>query len=151
MEDRKRREELKDERYREWQERRREPGDALTWVVVLGGLMAVLLFLSAAYDGSTGLGAAIAILILAWVMVVWVIGGVNVVSVLWGRTVGSRVIQGREPVVLGASGLLALVSISLPLADVVSSFAFGIYGLVCGLVGLITLVFIVRAFRYRAP
>lgn len=147
MEDRQRREELKDERYREWQERRRDPGDALTWVVVLGGLMAVLLFLSAAYDGRTWLGSAIGILIVAWLLVVWVLGGVNVPSVLWGRTVGDRVIEGRAPVVLAASGVLSAISISLPLVDSVSSLSFGVYGIACGLVGLISLFFVIRAFR----
>ena len=81
-----RRAELRDERVREFRTRRRSAGDLVTWAVVLGGVMAVLTFFCAAYDGNTMFGGAVTIAILAWVLVVWVPGGVNVLSVMWGRS-----------------------------------------------------------------
>lgn len=151
MEDRQRQRELKDERYREWQTRRRDPGDLVTWAVVLGGVLAVLLLFCAAYDGNSLLGIFIAIILLAWVIVTWVLGGVNVLSVMWGRTVAEKVSPEQERIVFAASAVLALIAIALPLIDLVSTLDFGVYGLVAAAVGLVTLVMLWRGVRHRRP
>lgn len=149
MEDQKRRRDLREERAREWRTRRRDPGDLVTWSVVLGGFLIVLLFMSAAYDGRTWLGAAIVLLLVGWLLVVWVIGGVNVVSVLWGRSVSDTFSPEREPLVLAASGIVALVAIAFPLADVASSLEFGWYGRISGAIGVVYLVMVAIDRRNR--
>jgi hypothetical protein len=142
MDDRERREQIRDERAREWRTRRRDPGDLVTWAVVLGGFMAVLIFLCAAYDGHTALGTAVLILIIAWLLVVWVIGKVNVLSILWGRSVSADFSPDRAPVVLGASAVLALVSVGFPLLDLATSLDFGWYGIATGAIGVIYLALV---------
>lgn len=149
MEDNQRRTELRDERAREWRRRQRDPGDFITWSVVLGGLMSVLLLFCTAYAGNARLGMAVAILLVAWVLVVWVIGGVNVVAVLWGRPVGSSFAPEREPLVIGASALLAIVSLAFPLLDLASSFDFGWYGVVSGVIGALYLIMLANSKRSR--
>lgn len=145
--DEQRRVELRDERVREWQTRRRGPGDLVTWAVVLGGVMAVLVFFSAAYDGNTVFGGAVAIAIIAWTLVVWIPGGVNVLSVLWGRSADQDLPPERARIVLLASLAMALLSIFLPILDVASSLDFGWYGLIAAAVGGIFLVVVARAGR----
>ena len=145
--DRQRRVELRDERVREWQTRKRGPGDLVTWAVVLGGAMAVLAFFSAAYDGNTVFGGAVAIAVIAWTLVVWVPGGVNVLSVLWGRSADPDLPPDRARIVLLASLVLALVSLFLPILDLVSSLDFGWYGLIAAAVGVVFVVMVARAGR----
>lgn len=142
-----RRTELRDERVREFQTRMRGPGDLVTWAVVLGGLMSVFAFFSAAYDGNTLVGGAIALVILAWVLVVWVPGGVNVLSVLWGRSADPDLPDDRARIVLLSCLALALVSIFLPILDTASSLDFGWYGLIAAAVGIIFLIMLARAGR----
>lgn len=143
--DNQRRSELRDERVRDWQTRRRGPGDLVTWAVVLGGVMAVLVFFSAAYDGNTLFGGAVAIAIIGWVLVVWIPGGVNVAAVLWGRAAKPDLPPDRARIVLLASLAIALLSIFLPILDVASSLDFGWYGLISAGVGVIFLVMVARA------
>ncbi len=145
-----RRNELRDERMREWQTRRRGPGDLVTWAVVLGGLMAVFIFFSAAYDGSVATGAAVTIVIVAWTLVVWIPGGVNVLVVLWGRASDPDITPEQARVVLLASAALAALAIFLLIVDLVSSLDFGWYGRIDAAVGIITLILIVRSGRLRA-
>jgi hypothetical protein len=145
--DEQRRVELRDERVREWQTRRRGPGDLITWAVVLGGVMAVFAFFSAAYDGNTVFGGAVAIAIIAWTLVVWVPGGVNVLSVLWGRSADPNLPPERTRIVLTASLVLAALSLLLPILDVASSLDFGWYGLIAAAVGVVFLVMLARAGR----
>lgn len=147
MEDRERQRELRDERYHDWQTRKRDPGDLVTWAVVLGGLLAVLLLFCAAYDGNTLLGLATAILFLAWVLVTWILGGVNVLSVMWGRTVAEKVRPEQARIVFAASAVLAVVAIALPLIDSLSSLEFGIYGLVAGVAGIVYFLMLWRGMR----
>lgn len=148
MDDQKRRMELRDERAREWRTRRRDPGDLLTWSVVLGGFMAVILFLCSAYDGTTWLGAGVLVLLLAWVLVVWGMGKVNVLSVMWGRTIERDLPPDQARLVLGASGILALVSIAFPLMDLTTSLEFGWYGVIAGLAGVAYLVLMATSGRF---
>jgi hypothetical protein len=145
--DEQRRVELRDERVREWQTRRRGPGDLITWAVVLGGVMAVFAFFSAAYDGNTVFGGAVAIAIIAWTLVVWVPGGVNVLSVLWGRSADPNLPPERTRIVLTASLVLAALSLLLPILDVASSLDFGWYGLIAAAVGVVFLIMLARAGR----
>lgn len=145
--DQERRRELQDERIREWQTRRRGPGDLVTWAVVLGGVMAVFIFFSAAYDGSTAVGGAVAIAIIAWTLAVWVPGGVNVLAVLWGRAANPVISPEQVRIVLVASAALSALAIFLPILDLASSFDFGWYGIVAGLVGAMSLILIARSGR----
>lgn len=145
--DQQRRGELREERVREWQTRQRGPGDLVTWAVVLGGVMSVLAFFSAAYDGNTLFGGAVAIVIFAWMLVVWVPGGVNVLSVLWGRSADPDLPPDRARIVLLSTLVLALVSIFLPILDVSSSLDFGWYGLISAAAGVITLLMLRNAGR----
>ena len=145
--DQQRRVELREERVREWQTRRRSAGDLVTWAVVLGGVMAVLAFFCAAYDGNTLFGGAVTIAILAWVLVVWVPGGVNVPSVLWGRSADPDLPPDRARIVMLASLALALISLSLPILDVVTSLDFGWYGVIAAAVGIIYLIVLARSGR----
>lgn len=145
--DRQRRAELRDERMREFQTRKRGPGDLVTWAVVLGGVMCVLAFFSAAYDGNTVVGGAVTIAIIAWTLVVWVLGGVNVLSVLWGRSADPDLPPDRARIVMLATLALALLSIFLPILDVASSLDFGWYGLISGGAGVVILIMVARAGR----
>lgn len=145
-----RRRELQDERVREWQTRRRGPGDLVTWAVVLGGVMAVFIFFSAAYDGSTAVGGGVAIAIIAWTLAVWIPGGVNVLSVFWGRASNPVISPEQTRIVLLASVALSALAIFMPILDIASSFDFGWYGLVAGAVGVISLVLIARSGHLRA-
>lgn len=142
--------ELQDERVREWQTRRRGPGDLVTWAVVLGGVMAVFIFFSAAYDGSTVIGGAIAIAIIAWTLVVWVPGGVNVLSVFWGRASNPVISPEQTRIVLLASAVLSALAIFMPVLDLASSFDFGWYGIIAAAVGIMTLILIARSGQLRA-
>lgn len=145
--DRQRRTELRDDRYRDWQTRKRSPGDLVTWAVVLGGVMAVLVFFSAAYDGDTMFGTAVTIAIVAWMLVVWVPGGVNVAAVLWGRAANPDLPPDRVRIVLTACLVLALVSVFLPVLDVASPLDFGWYGVLSAGVGIIFIILLARAGR----
>lgn len=145
-----RRRTLQDERYRDWQQRRRGPGDLVTWAVVLGGVMSVFMFFSSAYDGSTLLGGAVTILIIAWILIVWLIGGVNVVSILWGRTISDDFDTGKTPLVLIATAVLAAVAIAIPLLDLTSTLEFGWYGVLSGMVGVIYLIMLGAAGRRQS-
>lgn len=147
MEDRERQRQLKDDRYRDWQTRKRGPGDLVTWAVVLGGVMSVLAFFSAAYDGNTIIGTAITISILAWLLTVWIPGGVNVASVLWGRDASPELSPDRVRIVLIATLALALLSIFIPILDVASSLDFGWYGLLTAVIGAIYLAMVARVGR----
>lgn len=140
MDDRERQRELKDDRYRDWQTRRRDPGDLVTWAVVLGGFMGVMLFLSAAYDGSSRLGIAVLTLLIAWAIVIWGLAGVNILGILWGRALTDDFDVSRAPIVLLATTVLAVVAVSFPLLSLTSVFNFAWYGVVTGGVGLIYLV-----------
>lgn len=142
-----RRAELRDERVREFQTRKRSPGDLVTWAVVLGGVMAVLAFFSAAYDGNTLFGGAITIAVIAWTLVVWVPGGVNVLSVLWGRSADPDLPPDRARIVMLATLVLALLSVAIPILDVASSLDFGWYGLITAAIGVIFLIMVARAGR----
>lgn len=140
-----RRTELRDERVREWQTRRRGPGDLVTWSVVLGGVMAVFGFFSAAYDGNVGFGGIMLVAIVAWMIVVSGPGGVNVPSILWGRSVNPDLPYERLRIVLIASAVLALLSIFLPILDIASSLDFGWYGLIAAGIGAIFLIMLARS------
>ena len=142
-----RRSELRDERMREFRTRKRGPGDLVTWAVVLGGVISVLSFFSAAYDGNTLFGGAITIAIIAWTLVVWVPGGVNVLSVLWGRSADPDLPPDRARIVLLATLVLALLSVFLPILDLVSSLDFGWYGVIAGGAGTVFVVLVARAGR----
>jgi hypothetical protein len=143
--DRQRRVELRDERVREWQTRRRGPGDLVTWAVVLGGVMAVFVLFSAAYDGNTGFGGIMLAAIVAWMIVVSGPGGVNVPSILWGRSVDENLPYERLRIVLLASAALALVAVFLPVLDVASTLDFGWYGLIAGAIGVIYFILLARS------
>lgn len=152
MDDRKRQREIKDERYQDWQTRKRSPGDLATWAVVLGGVLAVLLLFCAAYDENSLLGAGVAILIAAWMLVTWVVGRVNVLAVMWGRSANPELLPEQERVIFAASGVMALVAITLPVLDFLSTLDFGIYGLIAGAVGLVYLLLLWRgSLRRRIP
>jgi hypothetical protein len=151
MDDRQRQRELKDERYQDWQTRRRSPGDIVTWAVVLGGVLAVLLLFCAAYDENSLLGVGVGVLILAWVLIVWVLGGVNVLAVMWGRSVNPEHLPEQERVVFAASAALALIAIALPVIDTLSSVDFGLYGLVAGVVGVVFFIVLWRGSILRRP
>lgn len=140
MDDRKRRMEIRDERARDFRTRRRDPGDLVTWAVVLGAFIGVMLFFSAAYDGSTRLGLAVVILLVVWALVIWGRAGVNIVAILWGRSLTSSFDTSKTLLVLLATALLAIVAASFPLMDLLSLFEFGWYGVVTGCVGLVYLV-----------
>lgn len=149
MDDRKRRIEIRDERARDFRTRRRDPGDLVTWAVVLGAFLGVMLFFSAAYDGSTRLGLAVLILLLAWALVIWGRAGVNIVAILWGRSLTSTYDVSKTPLVLLATAALALVAAAFPLMDILSLFDFGWYGVVTGGVGLVYLVMMLVALSRR--
>jgi len=149
MDDRKRRTEIRDERARDFRTRRRDPGDLVTWAVVLGGFLSVMLFFSAAYDGSTRLGLAVVILLLAWALVIWGMAGVNIVAILWGRSLSDTFDVSKTLLVLLATAVLAIVAASFPLLNLASVFDFGWYGIVTGVVGLVYLVMMLIALSRR--
>lgn len=147
--DKERRRQLTDERVQDWQTRRRGPGDLVTWSVVLGGVMAVFLFFSAAYDGTTLFGGVMALAILGWTIAVWGFGGVNVLSVLWGRAADPDITPDQARIVFLASAALAGLSMFLPILDVASSLDFGWYGLIAAGIGIIYIVLVARSGRLR--
>jgi hypothetical protein len=105
----------------------------------------VFLLFSAAYDGNVGFGGIMFVAIVAWMIGVSGPGGVNVPSILWGRSVDPNLPYERLRIVLLASAALALVAVFLPVLDIASTLDFGWYGLIAGAIGLIYFILLARS------
>lgn len=104
---------------------RNASGNVSTWSVLLGVLLGVMLFLGSAYAESSVGGLLVAALILAYVIVLSVIGRINVFQVLWGYTTDENDPQTNQRVILQATVVMALVAVAVLIYDLVSQSDWG--------------------------
>ena len=107
-------------------------GNISTWSVILGVLLGVLLFLGSAYAGSSLGGAGVVILILAYIVVLSVIGRVNVFQVLWGGTADESDPQTNQRVIVQATAVTALIAVGVLVYDLVSESDWGWFSWLAG-------------------
>lgn len=126
-------------------ERSREPGNAVTWAIVLGALICTLLVISYSVAGQPVAALGSAAVSMIWMAVVTKYGQVNIASILWGSDVSDFSSPPVESAIFQTTTVLTLIALGGIIVSAFTGFGFGWYG-VAMLVAVVTyLVIYIRA------
>ena len=96
-----------------------------TWSVIIGALLGVVLFLGAAYSRQLLAGLILGILIVAYFVVLAVVGRINVIYVLWGAMIDEDDPHINRTVIVQATVAMALVAMGTFVYDLFSDADWG--------------------------
>lgn len=117
-------------RLRAFGDRSREPGDGATWAVVLGSFMWTLLIICLSVSQHALLAFGAFVLTFVWIFIMGQFGKVNVASILWGSATTDADKPPVDAVVFQSTLAVALISLIAVVADALSGWDFGWYGVV---------------------
>lgn len=109
--------------------RSRQPGDATTWEIVLAALMCTLLIVCYSVADRPLFALGTLIILLAWITYTFVVGKVNVFSVLWGSSTTDAHLNPNHMAILRSTALIAIVSLVSVIVDAATGWGFGYYGI----------------------
>ena len=115
-------------RFEAFADRTRDPGDALTWSVVLGSLVGTLLVICFAVAGRTTLVLLPLAIFIVWIIVVSVWGRVNVAAILWGAAAQESRRGPNTAFILWPTVALAAFALVCVAIDAVTGWGFRWYG-----------------------
>ena len=125
-------------------DRREYKANMATWSVTLGALIGVVLFLGAAYSRQPLAGLLFGILIIAYLIVLAVIGRISVFHVLWGQTIDESDPHINRGVIIRSTVLIAIVAVCVAVYDALSSSDWGWFSWLAGLIAVGYLISLVR-------
>ncbi|MCA9833974.1 MAG: hypothetical protein KC435_08520 [Thermomicrobiales bacterium] len=133
-------------RYTAFADRSRDPGDALTWAIVLGAFIGTLLLVCFAVAGQARYALVSSGVFLLWVVVVSYWGRVNVASILWGSSTADSNRPPNPVYVYHPTFALVLFALICAALDVANGRGFGWYGVVLIFAAIAYLALYLRSF-----
>lgn len=124
--------------------RSREPGDATTWEIVLAALMCTLLVVCYSVADRPMFALGTLIILLVWIGYTFVVGRVNVFSVLWGSSTTEAHLHPDHLAIFRSTAIIATLSLLAVVIDAFTGWGFGYYGL-----ALIIVIILYIAVVYR--
>ena len=109
-------------------DRSREPGDAVTWAVVLGALICTLLMICYAVADQPRIALVAGLVTIIWIIVVSRYGRVNVAAILWGGSTSDASTPPHAPIIFLATNILAIAAAVSVIVDAATGLHFGWYG-----------------------
>lgn len=131
-------------RYTAFADRSRDPGDALTWAIVLGAFVGTLLIVCFAIADQARLALLAFVIVLLWAVGVSYWGRVNVASILWGSSATEHNHTPRPVFIFLPTLVLVLVALIAVFVDAATGRDFSWYGLVLGAAAIGYLVLYLR-------
>jgi len=128
-----------------FESRSRQPGDAATWVVVLGALMCTLLMVCYSVAGLPLMALAVFGITIIWFGIMGRLGRVNVFSILWGAATTDAKTPPNEFVVFQSTAAISLISLVAMVVDAFRGWDFTWYGYALLLTTIVFLVVYVRS------
>lgn len=136
-------------RYRAFADRSREPGDTITWAVVLGALICSLLIVCVAVADLRNLVLLALLSTALWVTVVSYFGRVNVTAILWGASASDSERAPNPVFVYFPTLALAIIGLISTVIDAGTGWDFGWFGLALGIASLCYCVMFARSWSHR--
>ncbi|MCO5224718.1 MAG: hypothetical protein M9953_05225 [Thermomicrobiales bacterium] len=136
-------------RYQAFADRSRDPGDVLTWAVVLGALICSLLIVCVAVADLRNLVLPTLFAIVLWVIVVSRFGRVNVAAILWGASTADSERVPNPAFVYFPTLALAIVCLVAVVIDAGTGWGFGWFGLALGIASFCYCVMFARSWSHR--
>lgn len=126
--------------------RRRQAGGWATWLVTVAALIGVWLLLSTSFAEIYTVTLIVLVLYVGWAMIVSAVCRINVLAILWGRSVEETDEPTRPAVLRWSTLALALLPIGLLIADLLNDgFSTGWYGVLGAINGLVVLYLLARS------
>lgn len=138
-------------RVRAFADRSRQPGDAVTWAVVLGSMVGVLMLICFSVAGDTRYILYPLALFIAWYAVVSIKGRVNITSILWGSAATDSKIPAdpfwvhQPTIILTIAGAIACI------ADAVTGWDYRWFGLALAIACVSYVMLYVRSVLQPTP
>lgn len=136
-------------RYQAFADRSRDPGDAVTWAVVLGALICSLLIVCVAVADLRNLVLLTLFTTVLWVTVVSYFGRVNVAAILWGDSTSDSQRAPNPAFVHFPTLALAIVCLVAVVIDAITGWDFGWFGLALGIASFCYCVVFARSWLHR--
>lgn len=131
MEDARRRFELAEERYRNFQSRKRTAGDGPTWVVVLSAFELMMVVFAASYGEDYTIASISFVAFIIWFIVLSILGRIAPFSILMGRNMNEQKRDPNLPVIVNTGWVVLAFGGIAMLINLFGGWSFGLYGLVC--------------------
>lgn len=131
--------------------RTRDPGDATTWEIVLAALMNTLLVIcfSVAERPLFALGSLV--VLLGWIGYSFVVGRVNVFSVLWGSSTTDANVNPDHLAIFRSTAIIAILTLVALVIDALTGWGFGYYGLALVIVVILYIAVVYRTWLSPDP
>lgn len=132
-------------RYQAFADRSREPGDVITWAVVLGALICSLLIVCVSVASMRDLLLVPVLITAVWVFVVSYFGRVNITAILWGASTSDSQRVPNAMFVMLPTLALAMIGLVSVVIDAGTGWDFRWFGLALGIASLCYCVLFARS------
>lgn len=126
-------------RYQAFGDRSRDPGDAVTWAVVLGAFICALLIVCVSVADMLDLVLLPLVVTAIWIFVVSYLGRVNIAAILWGASASDSPRVPNALFVMLPTLVVALIGLVAVIIDALTGWDFRWYGVVLAGVCLVYL------------
>lgn len=132
-------------RYQAFADRSRDPGDVITWAVVLGALICALLIVCISVADMRDLVLLPLLVTAIWIFVVSYLGRVNIAAILWGASTSDSQRVPNAVFVLLPTLVVAVIALIAVVIDAGTGWDFRWFGLVLGIASLCYCVLFARS------